>query len=198
MAYYYLDYRDFANVVKYRLAMMRKSIDQRINSVSVRPLLPPFSAEKQEVGQQSYICPACRTQYSAMDLPTLFSSYTNTFNCSLDDTEVVEQELPSDTGQEAMSRFNLATAPIRDALRAVEGVELPSLNIVAWIAKNVKVVKDEEEEDVEDKRVTVVIGEQGEEKRETQRCIRVLSETCKVADPTGPRTRCRSGTRRRP
>jgi transcription initiation factor TFIIE subunit alpha len=32
--YYYLDYREFANVVKYRLAMMRKGIDEKIMNVS--------------------------------------------------------------------------------------------------------------------------------------------------------------------
>jgi len=31
--YWYLDYREFANVVKYRLAMMRKGIDERIKQV---------------------------------------------------------------------------------------------------------------------------------------------------------------------
>ncbi len=33
--YWYLDYREFANVVKYRLAMMRRGIDERIKQVSV-------------------------------------------------------------------------------------------------------------------------------------------------------------------
>lgn len=32
--YYYLDYREFANVVKYRIAMMRKGIDEKIMNVS--------------------------------------------------------------------------------------------------------------------------------------------------------------------
>jgi transcription initiation factor TFIIE subunit alpha len=32
--YYYLDYREFANVVKYRIAMMRKGIDEKIMQVS--------------------------------------------------------------------------------------------------------------------------------------------------------------------
>lgn len=32
--YWYMDYREFANVVKYRLAMMRKGIDERIKQVT--------------------------------------------------------------------------------------------------------------------------------------------------------------------
>lgn len=35
--YWYLDYREFANVVKYRLAMMRRGIDEKIKQVSEHP-----------------------------------------------------------------------------------------------------------------------------------------------------------------
>ena len=40
--YWYLDYREFANVVKYRLAMMRRAIDQRIKQVLLLLLLLHF------------------------------------------------------------------------------------------------------------------------------------------------------------
>jgi hypothetical protein len=32
--YWYIDYRDFADVVKYRIAMMRKGIDEKVKEVS--------------------------------------------------------------------------------------------------------------------------------------------------------------------
>jgi transcription initiation factor TFIIE subunit alpha len=35
--YWYIDYRDFADVVKYRIAMMRKGIDQKVKEVSTPP-----------------------------------------------------------------------------------------------------------------------------------------------------------------
>ena len=31
--YWYIDYREFANVVKYRIAMMRKGIDEQVKQV---------------------------------------------------------------------------------------------------------------------------------------------------------------------
>ena len=34
MTYYWIDYREFANVVKYRLAMMRKDIEEKSQQVS--------------------------------------------------------------------------------------------------------------------------------------------------------------------
>ena len=33
--YWYIDYRDFADVVKYRIAMMRKGIDQKVKEVGL-------------------------------------------------------------------------------------------------------------------------------------------------------------------
>jgi hypothetical protein len=38
--YWYIDYRDFADVVKYRIAMMRKGIDEKVKEVS--PLFWPL------------------------------------------------------------------------------------------------------------------------------------------------------------
>ena len=32
--YWYIDYRDFTDVVKYRIAMMRKGIDEKVKEVS--------------------------------------------------------------------------------------------------------------------------------------------------------------------
>lgn len=63
----------------------------------------------------------------------------------------------------------MATASIRDALKAVEGVTLPSVNIVAWIAQNVKtlVPVDGEEGTGEDrgKKYQIVIGGEDEKER---------------------------------
>lgn len=33
VAYWYIDYREMANVVKYRIAMMRKAVEEKLNSV---------------------------------------------------------------------------------------------------------------------------------------------------------------------
>lgn len=114
---------------------------------------------------------------------------TNSFACELCHSELIEQtadDNPDGTGggQDKMQRFNKATAPIRDALRAVEGLTLPSLNIMAWVAVNVKsqIVEPGKEGGEEgDKKITVVIG--GEEEREIiererlaeqQRCVPLL------------------------
>ncbi|WVQ97180.1 hypothetical protein IAU59_004290 [Kwoniella sp. CBS 9459] len=160
--YWYLDYREFANVVKYRLAMMRKDIDEKI---------------KQEVGHRGYICPMDGRMYDPLDLSNIFDPFTNSFKCEDCSTELIEhdptisQNGVNTTAQDAMQRFNIATAPIRDALKAVESVTVPGLNIVAWIAQNVKTTvaqKDGGMGDEGDKKFEVVIGQE-EDQEEKER-----------------------------
>ncbi|OCF33261.1 hypothetical protein I316_05002 [Kwoniella heveanensis BCC8398] len=160
--YWYLDYREFADVVKYRLAMMRKDIDDKI---------------KQEVGHRGYICPMDGRMYDPLDLSNVFDPFTNSFKCEDCSTELIEhdptvsQNGVNTTAQDAMQRFNIATAPIRDALKAVESVNIPALNIVAWIAQNVKTSvaqKDGQMGDDADKRFEVVIGQE-EDQEEKER-----------------------------
>ena len=45
--YYYLDYREFANVTKYRIAMMRRAIDEKIKQVSTARTAGPASLDIQ-------------------------------------------------------------------------------------------------------------------------------------------------------
>jgi hypothetical protein len=44
--YWYIDYRDFANVVKYRIAMMRKGIDEKVKQVSEHFLVGLASSDR--------------------------------------------------------------------------------------------------------------------------------------------------------
>lgn len=128
--------------------------------------VPECSADSlpQEVGQRGYICPLDGSTYAALDLASLFDPVTNAFRCESCGTELLEADLGENDGQDSMQRFNLATQPIRDALKAVEGVTLPSVNILAWIAMNVRTeIKDVGGEDEEGKKgFTVVLGGEGE------------------------------------
>lgn len=121
--YWYLDYREFSDVVKYRIAMMRKSIDIKV---------------KNEAGKRGYICPSCGKAYDPLDLAGTFDPSAGAFFCEVCSSELVEDD-PAlhEDGQDRMSRFNEATAPIRDALKAIDGARLPTINVVAWIAQNV-------------------------------------------------------------
>ncbi|WWC66463.1 uncharacterized protein I206_100365 [Kwoniella pini CBS 10737] len=163
--YWYLDYREFANVVKYRLAIMRKGIDDKI---------------KQEVGHRGYICPLDGKTYDPLDLSNIFDPFTNTFKCEDCQTELIEHD-PSTaldgkttTSQDAMQRFNIATSPIREALKLVEAQTVPSLNIIVWISQNIKTtVKGngelDEQNNEKEKKFEVVIGKDENEEKEKER-----------------------------
>lgn len=90
---------------------------------------------------------------------------TNTLQCEDCKHELMEHDPAADSagGQEKMQAFNIATQPIRDALKRLDGMTLPSFNIMAWIAQNVVTeVVGVERADGEEQKVQVVIG--GEEK----------------------------------
>ena len=100
----------------------------------------------------------------------LFDPRTNTFQCEDDHTELIEHqpEDPGASGEAAdkLQRFNQATAPIRDVLKDIEGAKVPSVNIMAWIAKNVTVNDKLPEDDKEEGgKVTVHLGEGDERER---------------------------------
>jgi transcription initiation factor TFIIE subunit alpha len=145
-----LDYGEFADVAKYRIAMMRKAIDEKI---------------KNEVGQRGYLCQRCGRTYSPLEISNTFDPSSNAFLCELCGTELIEDDpsLHGDEtgGQDRMQRFNQATAAVRDALKSIEGARLPVLNIRAWIAQNVKSdVPVEAAGTDESARVNIVMGEE--------------------------------------
>jgi hypothetical protein len=95
----------------------------------------------------------------------LFDPSSGAFTCEDDKTELLDHDPAAHSvgGQEKMQAFNIATQPIRDSLKRLEGLTLPSLNIMAWIAQNVVTeVVGVDSTDGEKKKVQVVIG--GEEK----------------------------------
>jgi hypothetical protein len=119
---------------------------------------------------RGYICPNCSREYDPLVVSNLFDPRTNTFMCEDCKIEIIEHDpaTKGTGGQEKMQAFNIATQPIRDALKRLEGLTLPSRNIMAWIAQNVKSeVVGVESTEGEDKKFQVVLG--GEEKDQLEK-----------------------------
>jgi hypothetical protein len=80
-----------------------------------------------------------------------------------------------------MSDFNKETRGVQDALKMVEGVMLPSLNIKTWLAVNVKTVPLPGEEGAAGearKNIQVMIGEEGDEKERIEKARLAESQRC--------------------
>lgn len=81
MHYYYINYKQFVNVVKYKLDQMRKKMesdDKMVLSTSKTQLMPAFSdcylsfCFCQAQNRTSYTCSNCNSSFSDLDISRLF------------------------------------------------------------------------------------------------------------------------------
>lgn len=135
-AYYYIDYKRFLDVIKWRMMAMRRSIDTRL---------------RRELDNKGYLCPRCRKSYSALEVSDLLDFSRNVFVCNVPGcgTELIDNEDAEDVrkSKDTLTRFNEQFGNVQLILRSVEGVALSSyvhvwsaadgrLDVRAWLAKN--------------------------------------------------------------
>ncbi|KAJ2982066.1 hypothetical protein NUW54_g10795 [Trametes sanguinea] len=118
--YFYIDYQSFCNVVKWRMAEMRRRIDQGLRN---------------DFDSKGYICPQCHKPFQALEVDRLFNLATGTFNCDICNAEVIENENAENVigSQDRMQRFNRQMRFILEGLRKTEGMMLPAFDVALWI-----------------------------------------------------------------
>ncbi|KAK7048234.1 HTH TFE/IIEalpha-type domain-containing protein [Favolaschia claudopus] len=118
--YYYIDYEHFCNVVKWRIARMRKQIDTK---------------GRNELDNKGYICPQCKTSYSPLDVDKLMDMTLNALICEICRAEVVDNEdAECVTGsKDRMQRFNHQMRFIRAGLQKSEDMVLPAFDVASWV-----------------------------------------------------------------
>jgi transcription initiation factor TFIIE subunit alpha len=129
--YYYIDYQHFCNVVKWRVAEMRRIIDSTLRNVSVPQFRPFYSLtnnEPQELDNKGYICPVCGKSYSPLDVDKLMDFSRGAFICEICHGELVDNENAESVrgSQDRMQRFNKQMQFIREGLRKSEAMILPA------------------------------------------------------------------------
>ncbi|KAJ9124546.1 hypothetical protein QFC24_003338 [Naganishia onofrii] len=138
--YYYIDYHDFTDVVKYRLAVMRQKLEATL---------------KVEVNQNDYVCPLCKKQFNQLDVASLValslssnSSSNSAFdlNCDVCGTEIVQKSKVSGAQQAGremdvvnarMQRFNEQTMGIRGTLQKMEKIRYEKIDPLAWLIRHI-------------------------------------------------------------
>ncbi|KAJ9107590.1 hypothetical protein QFC21_001049 [Naganishia friedmannii] len=138
--YYYIDYHDFTDVVKYRLAVMRQKLEATL---------------KVEVNQNDYVCPLCKKQFNQLDVASLValslssnSSSNSAFdlNCDVCGTEIVQKSKVSGAQQAGremdvvnarMQRFNEQTMGIRGTLQRMEKIRYEKIDPLAWLIRHI-------------------------------------------------------------
>ncbi|KAJ9104170.1 hypothetical protein QFC20_004607 [Naganishia adeliensis] len=132
--YYYIDYHDFTDVVKYRLAVMRQKLE----------------ATLKEVNQNDYVCPRCKKQFNQLDVASLvaLTASAGRFDlcCDVCGTEIVQKskmsgaqqgEQEKDAVNARMQSFNEQTHGIRQTLQLVEKIRYEKIEPLAWLVRHI-------------------------------------------------------------
>lgn len=109
--YYFINYKTFVNVVKYKLDLMRKKME---------------TEERDATSRASFKCPSCCKTFTDLEADQLFDPMTLEFRCTFC-REVVEEDqsaLPKKDSRLMLARFNEQLEPLYVLLREVEGIKL--------------------------------------------------------------------------
>ena len=110
--YYFINYKVFVNVVKYKLDHVRKKIE---------------SEEKQAKNRPSFVCTQCSKKYSDLEVDRLFDLETGQLKCTMceglveEDSAMIKQ---SNTSRTNLARFNEQMEPIFRLLSQCEDMNL--------------------------------------------------------------------------
>lgn len=109
--YYFINYKTFVNVVKYKLDLMRKRLE---------------TEERDATSRASFKCLACLKTFTDLEADQLFDYMTGEFRCTYC-REVVEEDssaLPKKDSRLLLAKFNEQLEPLYILLREVEGIKL--------------------------------------------------------------------------
>lgn len=113
--YYYINYRAFVNVVKYKLDHMRRKIE---------------TEERDITSRASFVCTECRKTYTDLEANLLCDLSTGEFKCTYCNAVVEEDPnvLPKADSRQVLARFNDQIEPFYLLLKEVEDIVLPDDN----------------------------------------------------------------------
>uniref|UniRef100_A0A1B6E3X9 General transcription factor IIE subunit 1 n=1 Tax=Clastoptera arizonana TaxID=38151 RepID=A0A1B6E3X9_9HEMI len=109
--YYFINYKTFVNVVKYKLDLMRKRME---------------TEERDATSRASFKCPQCSKTFTDLEADQLFDFATEEFRCT-HCREVVEEDqsaIPKKDSRLLLAKFNSQLEPLYILLRQVEGIRL--------------------------------------------------------------------------
>ena len=110
--YYFINYKLFVNVVKYKLDHIRKKIE---------------SDEKQAKNRPSFLCPDCQSKYSDLEVDRLLDFETGKLKCT-NCGGTVEEDISdirqANNSRTSLARFNEQMEPVFRLLRECENLNL--------------------------------------------------------------------------
>ncbi|KIO21819.1 hypothetical protein M407DRAFT_123303 [Tulasnella calospora MUT 4182] len=127
--FYYVDHSRFCNIVKWRIAAMRRMIDDTLRN---------------ELAQQGFRCPQCGKTFHSLDVMHL--ARPGGLFCDQCDHELVDNASHEDvkSREDRMLRFNAQTKRVIDLLKGTEEMVMPRVDVLDWIKKNPVIVPNVE------------------------------------------------------
>ncbi|XP_045614080.1 general transcription factor IIE subunit 1 [Procambarus clarkii] len=109
--YYFIDYKSFVNVVKYKLDHIRKKLEMK---------------ERDQTSRASFICHYCQRSYTDLEADQLLDILTGQLLCIICKQEVQEDMsgMPRHDTRLLLSKFNEQMEPLFNLLREVENIKL--------------------------------------------------------------------------
>ncbi|KAH8378632.1 hypothetical protein KR009_000414 [Drosophila setifemur] len=109
--YYFINYKTFVNVVKYKLDLMRKRME---------------TEERDATSRASFKCSTCAKTFTDLEADQLFDMATLEFRCTFCGSCVEEDSaaMPKKDSRLLLAHFNEQLQPLYDLLREVEGIKL--------------------------------------------------------------------------
>ena len=109
--YYFVNYKTFVNVVKYKLDLMRKRLE---------------TEERDATSRASFKCPNCLKTFTDLEADQLYDFSVGEFRCTFC-REVVEEDqsaLPKKDSRLLLAKFNEQLETLYILLKTVEGIKL--------------------------------------------------------------------------
>jgi len=108
---YFINYKIFVNIVKYKLDMMRKKMEVE---------------ERDATSRSSFKCSGCDKQFSDLEADQLFDPMSGEFKCTFCGSPVDEDEsaMPKKESRKLLATFNEQMEPLFNLLRIVEDIKL--------------------------------------------------------------------------
>lgn len=108
---WFINYRIFVNIVKYKLDHMRKKME---------------TEERDATSRSSFKCVACDKQFTDLEADQLFDPMSGEFRCTFCGASVEEDEaaMPKKDSRLLLAKFNEQMEKLYDLLRIVEDIKL--------------------------------------------------------------------------